>query len=181
MDSATTKKQFVIANTPKQEQFKYLKDVDSYEQYIGYAGELRVMSELMIRGVNAINGRIDNGYDISAFKGDKIFSIQVKTGFITKEKRYSFNVPDDEVSSIVPARAEIFYVFVMISDMGERMDCLVLPKKEFAKQRKAGNIWHTESTHRYKIKIYLRDNKAYFGKVSNDLTKHLNNWNYFIN
>lgn len=62
--------------------------------YIGRAGELAVMSELMFRGYNVNRMMIDDGIDIIASKNNVYHYVQVKTteireGRITQQIKYS--------------------------------------------------------------------------------------------
>lgn len=174
----------LLAKRPTSEKLKLLKDVKDFMQYIGYAGEFRVMSELLIRGVNALNGRVDEGFDITAIKDDEIFLVQVKTAFLNRENCYSFNISAGSEAQYKGAH-KTAYVFVLISGAGEnsgedRTDFLVLSGEELERQKKAGNVWFIESTKRYRMKIYLRDGRASVGKQENDMSRYLNSWSFFI-
>jgi hypothetical protein len=172
--------QIILANRPEQERLELLKNLTNFMQYIGYAGEYRVMSELMIRGVDAMNGRVDDGFDLTAMRGDEIFLVQVKSAFLGKDGLYSFNIAGDNGAAKYSGVHSAFFVFVLVGGAGESMDFFVLPQAEFEKELKAGNVWYVESTKRYKVKIYLRAGKASFGKLDNDCTELLNNWSPFL-
>ena len=169
----------VLANRPVQERLEMLKDIENFMQYIGYAGECRVMAELLIRGVNALVSRVDNGFDITATRGDEIYLIQVKTAFLDKENIFSFNIQNGNGGTEYAGKHPAVYVFVLVSGKGEAMNFLVLPKAELEKQKQAGNIWFVASTQRDKVKIYLRGGKAFLGKVDNDVSQFLDNWSPF--
>jgi hypothetical protein len=171
----------MLANRPEQERLELLKNLDSYMQYIGYAGECRVMSELFIRGVEALDGRVDAGFDLVAMKGDAVTLVQVKTAFLGKDGIYSFNLAASDGEAKCLGKHAVCLVFVMVTGAGEAMDCLVLPQAQFEQELDAKNIWYVESTNRHKVKIYLRDGKAFLGKLENDRTELLNNWSPFLN
>lgn len=170
----------VLANRPEQERLSLLKEVENFMQYIGCAGEMRVMSELFIRGVNVMNGRVDNGFDLTAMWGDEVFLVQVKTAFLGKDEIFSFNLSTEDASAKYVGTHKVIYIFVLVSGHGEKMNFLILPKSEFEAQKKAGNIWFVESTKRDKVKIYLRDGKASLGKVDNNVSEFLDNWDCFL-
>ncbi len=48
-------------------------------QYVGKAGEHLVVSELLFKGYNASIMSVDEGLDIVATKGERLYNIQVKT------------------------------------------------------------------------------------------------------
>lgn len=78
--------------------------------YLGKAGELAVMSELLFWGYNASAMLVDTGIDLVANKGNKYFHVQVKTAtenggkFYATIKNSSFNAHHD---------ANMYYVFVL--------------------------------------------------------------------
>lgn len=57
--------------------------------FIGAAGELAVMSELVFRGYNANRMTIDKGVDIIATKDNIFYYIQVKTTFVKDGRIYA--------------------------------------------------------------------------------------------
>ena len=169
----------VLANRPVQERLQALQDLSNFMQYIGCAGEARVMSELLIRGVDAVNGRVDNGFDLMAMRDDKVFLVQVKAAFLGSDNIFSFNISSDDAAATYHGAHQTVYVFVLVGGSGETMNFLILPKAEFEKQKKVGNIWSVESTKRDKVKIYLRDGKAALGKVDNNVSEFLDDWTVF--
>jgi len=54
---------------------------------IGRAGELRVQSELLLRGINSAMVAVDNGCDLILYNGKKI---QVKTSRLRPKGKYFF-------------------------------------------------------------------------------------------
>lgn len=179
-ESEDSNVEILLSNRPEQERLNLLKEVENFMQYIGYAGEFRVMSELLVRGVNAMNGRVDNGFDLTAMRDDEVYLVQVKTAFLGKDDIFSFNLSATDAVSDYTGSHKVVYVFVMVGGSGEKMNFLVLPKSEFEAQKKAGNIWFIESTKRDKVKIYFRDGKASLGKVDNDVSEFLDNWAPFL-
>ncbi len=170
-----------LASRPKDEQMKLLKDLKNFMQYIGYAGEHRVISELMLCGVDAMDPTIDEGFDLMAKKEDEIFLIQVKTTFLGKKDRYVFDLKAKNFKPKYKNLKEAV-VFVMIDATGEKrkINFMVMPVGELEKQKKKKKMWYSKTTKKYRLNICLRDNKAYFWTLDNDLTEFLNNWNFFL-
>lgn len=88
--------------------------VDS--RYIGTAGELAVMSELVFRGYNANRMMIDEGVDIIAVKDNLYYYIQVKTT-IVKEGRICCQIPKVRFDQYV-ANQMRYIVVARYSDKG---------------------------------------------------------------
>lgn len=170
-----------LASQPKDEQMKLLKDMKNFMQYIGYAGEHRVMSELMLCGVDAMNPSIDEGIDLVARKGDEVFFIQVKTTFLGKKDRYVFDLKEKNFKPKYKNIKEVV-VFVMVDATREEreMNFLVMPIGELKKQKDKDQMWYSKTTKKFRLNICLRDDKAYFWKLDNDVTKFLNNWDFFL-
>jgi hypothetical protein len=64
----------------------------SQSQYVGKAGEHRVVSELLFRDYNASIMSVDEGLDIVATKDNKLFNIQVKTANENKFNKYVYDI-----------------------------------------------------------------------------------------
>lgn len=172
----------VLASKPKNEQLRFLKDIKSFMQYIGYAGEHRVMSELLLRGVDAMNSSIDEGFDLTVRREDKVFLVQVKTTFLNKKKKFVFDLRKENFEQRYKKRINYVVVFVMVEgiDKGsEKVNFLVMPVDELKKQKEAGKVWFSKTTKKYRVQIYLRDKKAFFWTLDNDVTEFLNNWRIF--
>lgn len=171
-----------LASQPKNEQMKLLKDLKSFMQYIGYAGEHRVMSELMLHGIDAMDPSIDEGFDLMARKDDDVFLIQVKTTFLGKKDRYVFDLKEKNFKPKYKNIKEVV-VFVMIdaTDGKEnKVNFLVMSVKELKKQKAKKQMWYSKTTKKFRINICLRDGRALFWKLDNDVTDSLNNWGYFL-
>lgn len=78
--------------------------------YLGKAGELAVMSELMFWGYNASSMLVDSGIDVVANKDGKYFHIQVKT---STENDGSFYFSIRNSSFQQNNNSTMFYVFVL--------------------------------------------------------------------
>ena len=170
-----------LANQPKDEQMKLLRDMKNFMQYIGYAGEHRVISELMLSGVDAMNPSIDEGFDLMARKNDDIFLTQVKTTFLGKKDRYVFDLKEKNFKPKHKNIKEVV-VFVMIDATGKEREInfLVMPVEELKKQKAKKQMWYSKTTKKFRLNICLREGRAFFWKLDNDVTGFLNNWGYFL-
>ena len=144
----------------------------SSTQYIGSAGEHRVVSELLFRGYNASIMSVDEGLDIVATKNEKLFQIQVKTANENKFNKYVCDIRKTSFEKFDAGNT--FYIFVL---MGKQTDFLILPSSEIEKSVHEKNILITNRGKRYRINLSIRKNNAFLGKLTNDVTFFLNNWN----
>lgn len=167
-----------LANRPKNEKLDTLKDIKVFMQYIGFAGEHAVISNLMFRGLNATKSFIDEGADLIAMNEKRLFLVQVKTAFLDKQKAYSFNIGTDNEAINFKGEYDSVYVFVLTED-GASVNFLIFPKKEIEKQVEAGNIWLIKSTNRYRARFYLREGKVFLGNMKNEVSSFLNCWEIF--
>ncbi len=78
--------------------------------FLGKAGELAVMSELLFWGFNASAMLVDSGIDVVASKGGKYFHIQVKTSS-ESEGRFHFTIRQS--AFLQNHNSSMFYVFVL--------------------------------------------------------------------
>jgi hypothetical protein len=72
-------------------QFQYTKEQGNQNRFLGKAGEHRVLSELLLRGINAGFLEIDNGVDLVLENG---FRIQIKSSHsdISTTRGYKYPV-----------------------------------------------------------------------------------------
>ncbi|MBN2566782.1 hypothetical protein JXB02_01695 [Candidatus Woesearchaeota archaeon] len=140
-------------------------------QYVGKAGEHRVVSELLFRGFNASIMGVDEGIDIVATKERSLYNIQVKT---SNENKFNYYVFDLRISSFEKYnRNNTFYVFVL---KGEKVNFLILPYFEIQKNVDQKNILVVNKSTRYRINIRIRDGKLYLGNKENEMSYFMNNW-----
>jgi hypothetical protein len=78
--------------------------------FLGKAGELAVMSELLFWEYNASSMLVDSGIDIVASKGGKYFHVQVKTAS-ERDGRFIFTIKNTSFQSNHDSM--MFYVFVL--------------------------------------------------------------------
>jgi len=146
-------------------------DHTSSTQYIGSAGEHRVISELLFREYNASTISVDEGIDIVATKNNKLFNIQVKTSNENKFNRYVYDIRKMSFDRF--GSGNTFYIFVL---MGNQTNFLILPSSEIEKNIQEKNILIVGNGKRYRVNLSIREEKAFLGKLTNDATFFLNNW-----
>jgi len=140
-------------------------------QYVGKAGEHLVVSELLFRGYNASIMNVDEGLDIVATKGERLYNIQVKTANENKFNNYVFDL---RISSFEKHnRNNTFYIFVL---KGSDTHFLVLPFLEVQKNIDEKNILVVSKGQRYRVNIKIRDDTLYLGKKENDMTYYMDKW-----
>ena len=91
-----------------------------YNQYLGKAGQLFVMSELLFRGWNVAIPEVDVGDDIFVVKDDsgQLQRVQVKTAIakVTEQKfAGQFNISLKQLLNVTP----VVIQYVFISDLKE--------------------------------------------------------------
>ena len=143
----------------------------SLTQYIGKAGEHRVVSELLFLGYNASIMSVDEGLDIVATKDNKLFNIQIKTANVNKFNLYVYDIR--KISFEKFDAGNTFYVFVL---KGKETNFLILSSIEVEKNIKQKNILEVGHGKRYRINLSIRDEKLYLGNKENDLSFYFNNW-----
>ena len=110
-----------LANMPKDKRLKNFYGMKSFAHYIGFAGEHLVVAKLLLRGINVAKPLVDDGVDLIAIKNKKIYSIQVKTGFLDSERnRYMFNL------SAIKEIEEVAYIFVLVEMAGGPYNFLII-------------------------------------------------------
>lgn len=143
----------------------------SDNRYVGMAGEHRVASELFLRNYNASITRVDEGIDLVAIRGQRLAYIQVKTS----NRRGNRHISDLSIKAYEKNQLEnVYYVFVLLG--GDRTRFLVLPYHELTKQIRQGNLNTINKGSRYRAVITWHGEKVSLGRVSNDVTYWLDNW-----
>lgn len=109
--------------------------------YLGKAGELAVMSELLFWGFNASLMTVDQGIDIVASKSGHYFHLQVKTATQRTDGKYFFSIKRSSFEA--NHRGSTYYVFLMRGKTGNVF--AVFPSSHLDIQRKAGGIKDSDS------------------------------------
>lgn len=140
------------------------------QRRIGAAGELRVMSELLMRGYNADHITIDSGVDIRAAKDGNVYEIQVKTATeLRAGGRYVITIRKKAFERA--GGPQLYYVFVL-RDRRNGIMCVTISNKEMNTQIKDGNI--TENEAGYQASFFLRNGSLFLRKENVD--RFLNDW-----
>ena len=108
---------------------------ETEKAYLGKAGELAVMSELLFWGYNASAMLVDSGIDLVASKDGKYFHIQVKTSTNNGDKFY-FTIRNSIFQQ--NNNSSTFYVFVL----RQPLDCafVIIPSNYIQALLSAGKI-----------------------------------------
>jgi len=104
--------------------------------FVGKAGELAVMGELLFWGFNASLMSVDKGVDIIAEKASRYYHIQVKTALQRTDGKYQFTIK--KLAFDANAQNNTYYVFLMRSPTGNRF--AVVPSSHLQIQRNLGTI-----------------------------------------
>lgn len=142
-------------------------------QYIGTAGEHRVVSELLFRGYNASLMSVDDGIDINAVKDNQLFNIQVKTANLNKYNTYVFDLgvnPFEKYNT-----GNTYYIFVLMGE-GDKTNFLIIPYTEMKKYVDTEYIRKVNKNTRYRVNVRFREGKFYLGTRDNDVSYYVNNW-----
>lgn len=156
----------------KEKEIEKESEETSNTQYIGSAGEHRVLSELLFRGYNASIMSVDEGLDIVATKDNQLFNIQVKTA---NENKFNTYVSDiRKISFEKFGTGNTFYIFVLRGE--KETNFLVLSYADILRHVKQDNIKTVDKDRRYRMNTFIRDGKVYLGNLNNEITFHFNNW-----
>jgi hypothetical protein len=109
--------------------------------YLGKAGELAVMSEMLFWGFNASLMTVDQGIDIVASKAGHYFHLQVKTATQRADGKFYFSIKRSSFEA--NHRGSTYYVFLMRGKGGNVF--AVFPSSHLDIQRKAGGIKDSDS------------------------------------
>jgi len=129
--------------------------------FVGKAGELAVMSELLFWGYNASLMTVDKGVDIITEKGGNYYHIQVKTALQRADKRYLFTIKKSAFEA--NARNNTYYAFVMRAPTGNRF--AIVPSVHLQTQLKLGHIKDGDTL---SISISHNDKENHFSLNSRD-------------
>jgi len=140
--------------------------------FVGKAGEHLVCSELLFRGYNASIMSVDVGMDITATKGNKLFSIQVKTANLNQYNYYNFDVR--KVSFEKDYSGNVFYVFVLKGD--EKNNYLILPRVIIEQKVHEKAILEINGGKTYRVNIRIREDNIYLGNKNHEMGYFMNNW-----
>jgi protease II len=114
---------------------------------------------------------VDEGLDIVATKGERLFRIQVKTTMENKFNKYVFNI---SMTSFAKNESyNTFYVFVL---RGNETNSLVFPYNIIKKNIDEG-IVTPDRNRKYKVEVTRSDGNYFLGKSrSENITYYKNRW-----
>ncbi len=146
--------------------------------YLGQAGHLLVMSELLYRGWNVATPQVDRGDDIFVVKdaNGELKRVQVKTAEGKKLKNgYSakFTLRMNQLRTTYTP--DVHYVFVMRSE-NEWAKFVVIDRSTLFNHRVIDQVgYEMDGTLQLQIRIQMGTSKC--SKI--DFTKYLNDWSKF--
>lgn len=138
--------------------------------YLGKAGELAVMGELLFWGFNPSLMAVDQGIDIVASKNGCYYHLQVKTSSLRPDGRFGFTIKTSAFDS--NHSNSTFYVFVLRN--GTSNTYVVIPSSHLSILRNKGIIRDSETSLSITIsveekgKLYRLNNKENVGMFIND-------------
>lgn len=146
--------------------------------YLGKAGELAVLSELIFRGYNASLMNVDEGIDITASKASDFYFIQVKTTLF-KEGRIQLSIRNNNFVN-ANLNAKIFYIIVFryLNRESYQNRFIIFSKSDIEKF--IFNQTVSNSNGNVTIKIKYEDKSLYLYNGSNieKIDYHLDNFDY---
>lgn len=151
----------------------------SKDSFTGRAGQLAVLSELLIRGVNVAIPEVDEGEDTLAFVRDDvgIDRIQVKTAVAVSLKtagNYSARVSVPLAHLDDRDRIDLFYVFaVRLEDAWS--DFVILSRRELVRQQRKARVGHV-NTRAGELQLTLSFSLAALTCSEQDWTPFRNAW-----
>lgn len=141
--------------------------------YVGKGGEHLVCAELLFREFNASIMSVDDGMDVYATKGHKLFAIQVKTANINQHKYFTFTVNKQTFDKSFLGR--VFYVFVLKNKANTNF---AIFSQTIMNELIEGNaIKKMTNGTKFIVQFGSKNGKFYLGKQDNVITQYLNNWN----
>lgn len=148
--------------------------------YLGQAGHLLVMSELLHRGWNVATPQVDRGDDIFVVKdtNGELKRVQVKTARAKRLNRNQghsakFNLRVNQLQT--PFTPDLHYVFVMRTDNGWNK-FVVIDRSTLWDHHVIDRIGY-ERAGKLQLQICIHNNTSKCSKV--DFSMYLNDWSKF--
>jgi hypothetical protein len=158
------------------------KQLDSLNiDYIGRAGEMYVISELLYQYFNANLALIDTGVDVIATKKDKTFYFQVKN--VSFKNTNVRTIPITKSSFINNQKGNMYYMFVLQENETKRV--LILPYQNIHQYIQQEIIQFDEQARKFSITISIADNKVKIKSASDtqrdsDVTHMVEDWDVIV-
>ncbi|OPX89009.1 MAG: hypothetical protein A4E52_01125 [Pelotomaculum sp. PtaB.Bin013] len=144
--------------------------------FIGKAGEMAVVSELLFRGFNANILAVDYGADVIALKNNKVYQVQVKTRTLSSRNKVLYQFRKDTFDEL---NQQGYYVVLVIRDEEGINDYIIMPGNTVSIFIAKG--WVEDYKDIWRMWIGLRESEegkkvVFMRRISNTITEYLNNW-----
>lgn len=140
--------------------------------FLGKAGEMAVMSELLFWGFNASLMSVDQGIDIVASKGEAYFHLQVKTATQRSDGKYFFSIKKKSFEANNTGKT--FYIFLMRTTQQNNIYA-IFPSSYLDIQCQAGGIKSSDSSISLTISADAK-NKEFIMNGKQSVTMFINNF-----
>lgn len=140
-------------------------NADNHSNYIGKAGEMYIVSELLYRDFNANLALIDTGVDVIATKNDNTFYFQVKN--VSFRNTNNRTIPITKSSFINNQKGNMYYMFVLQEEDKKRV--LIVPYQNIHQYIQQEIIQFDEQKRQFNITISIADNTVKINSASSNL------------
>lgn len=153
------------------------------DSYTGRAGQLAVLAELLVRGVNAAVPEVDEGEDILAFVvgNPTVIRIQVKTATaerLQEEGRYAARISVPFRHLAPPVEDATYFVFAIRLEP-YWVDFVILSVKELDTEYRTHGVGYTNQTAK-ELQLYLSFNSQTLRCSSRDWQPYRNDWDRLL-
>lgn len=150
-----------------------------FNNYVGKAGQLFVMSEFLMLGWNVAIPEVDRGDDIFAVKDEQgeLWRVQVKTARAQPSRNgytAQFNIPYQQL--VQPLDVEIHFVF-LIRNQQAWSDTLIVRRDDLAIELIDTLEKQNRRSDSITMRLNVRDTGVFYG--SSELTQYRNLTNCF--
>lgn len=128
-------------------------NIGDHFNYMGKAGEMYVISELLYRDFNANLALIDSGVDVIATKNDKTFYFQVKN--VSFKNTNIRTIPITKSSFINNQKGNMYYMFVLQQESGKKV--LIMPYQNIHQFIQKEILQFDEQKRQFNISISIAD------------------------
>lgn len=156
-------------------------NMGDHYNYMGKAGEMYVISELLYRDYNANLALVDSGVDVIATKNDKTFYFQVKN--VSFKNTNIRTIPITKSSFINNQRGNMFYMFVLQKENEKKV--LIVPYQNIHQYIQKEILQFDEQKRQFNISISITDGTVKIKSASDDQSdeevKHmLEDWKIIV-
>lgn len=156
-------------------------NIGDHFNYMGKAGEMFVISELLYQDFNANLALIDTGVDVIATKNDKTFYFQVKN--VSFKNTNIRTVPITTSSFINNQKGNMYYMFVLQQQHGKNV--LIVPYHNIHQYIQREIIQFDEQKRQFNIIISIANNtvkinSATEGQQAEDVKHMVDDWKVIV-